>query len=121
MAEIVDVTEEAFEDAVLAPEELVVVNFWGPQCPWCKRLDPVYEELAEAFGDRVRFAKLNVAENPGVTTHWGIMGTPTLKFFCQGREVHEVVGFRPQDQLRQELERALEEAEACLEQSTPLA
>jgi thioredoxin-like negative regulator of GroEL len=48
----------------------------------------------------------------------GVMGTPTLKFFCDGRPIYEVVGFRPRGRLREDIEKALEEARECLEKST---
>lgn len=121
MTTILDVDDATWDTEILGADGPVVVNFWGPRCPWCDRLDPVYEELAGEYGDRVKFAKVNVAENPDLTAHWGVMGTPTLKFFCQGRDVYEVVGFRPKERLEQELERALEEAQECLDQSSALA
>lgn len=120
MSSIVEVSEADWNAKVANAEQPVVVNFWGPHCVWCKRLDPVYEELAGAYEDRLTFAKLNVAENREAATEWGIMGTPTLKVFCFGREVYEVVGFRPKDKLAEELDRALANAQECLDQSTPL-
>lgn len=120
MAEIVEVTAENWRTEVLERARPIVVNFWGPRCTWCHRLDPLYEEMATEFGDRLQFAKFNVALGPQHAIGLGIMGTPTLKFFCRGRAIHEIVGFRPRDQLRREIERVLETANECVDQSTPL-
>ncbi|MFQ5838715.1 MAG: thioredoxin family protein [Thermoplasmata archaeon] len=118
MSKIVEVTESGWRSEVIDAGPPVVINFWGPACPWCKRLDPIYEEMAEEFGDRLKFTKVNVAESPGLASGLGIMGTPTLKFFCDGRSIYEVVGFRPRERLRQDIEKALEEARECIEKSS---
>ncbi len=118
MTGIFHVTEGDWKSEVLDVELPVVVNFWGPACVWCKRLDPLYEEMAEEFQGRLKFTKVNVAENSKLAMGLGIMGTPTLKFFCQGRSVHEIVGFRPREQLKEEIERALGASQECIERST---
>ncbi len=120
MANIVDITSGSWKAEVVEADLPVVVNFWGPSCVWCRRLDPLYEEMAEAYEGKLKFAKLNVATGQEVAMQHGIMGTPTLKFFCRGRPVHEIVGFRPRDQLRGEIQRALETANDCIDQSTPM-
>lgn len=117
---IVEVTPASWRAEIVEAELPVVVNFWGPACIWCKRLDPLYEELAAAFEDRLKFARFNVATGREVALQHGVMGTPTLKFFCRGRPVHEIVGFRPRAQLEGEIRRALETANDCIDQSTPM-
>lgn len=121
MADIVSVTSDSWKAEILESDRPVVVNFWGPACVWCKRLDPLYEEMAAAFEGKLKFAKVNVATAPQVAMQQGVMGTPTLKFFCRGRPVHEIVGFRPREQLRSEIQRALESSNDCIDQSTPMA
>jgi thioredoxin 1 len=118
MADIVHVTEENWKKEVIDADVPVVINFWGPACPWCKRLDPIYREMAQEFEGKLKFTDVNVAEAASLTMGLGIMGTPTLKFFCDGRPIYEVVGFRPRDKLREEIEKALAEARECLERSS---
>ncbi len=118
MVSIVSVKEDNWKAEILESDEPVVINFWGPACPWCRRLDPIYEEMAQKFEGKLKFTKVNVAESPRLAMGLGVMGTPTLKFICDGRPVYEVVGFRPRDQLRSDIERALKESRECIDKST---
>jgi len=41
--------------------------------------------------------KVNVDEEMELTSRYGIQGIPAIKFFCEGKEVGEIVGYLPQD------------------------
>ncbi len=108
---------------VLESEKLIVVEFWHPQCPYCKTFEPVYVELSKEYQGKLKFAKFNVLESPEnqkLAARYGIMGTPTLKFFCHGRPVQDVVGMLTESYLRQGIEFAIQKHQKCGEKSTPL-
>jgi thioredoxin 1 len=120
---VVEISAGDWDREVLRSEKPVVVDFWHPMCGWCLRLNPIYEQLPERFGDSVKFVKVNVLqsqENQRLAISLGILGTPTLKLFCNGRAVGEIVGFRPLERLVEEIERLLERRDECLGHSTPL-
>jgi thioredoxin len=65
MAEgIMEIEDNSFETEVLQSDKPVLVDFWAPWCGPCKAIGPVVEELSETFGDKVKFAKCNVDNNP---------------------------------------------------------
>ncbi|MBS7637903.1 thioredoxin fold domain-containing protein [Candidatus Bathyarchaeota archaeon] len=120
---VVEIQAGDWEREVLRSEKPVVVDFWHPMCGWCLRLNPIYDQLPERFGDRVKFLKVNVLQSPEnqrLALSLGILGTPTLKLICSGRIIGEIVGYRPMERLTEEIERLLEKKEECLGQSTPL-
>lgn len=120
---IVETNAANWKEEVLESKELVVVEFWHPQCPYCRVLEPVYVELSKEYASKLKFAKFNVLENPEnqeLAAKYGIMGTPTLKFFCQGRPVQDIVGMLTKDYLRQGIEFAVKKHRECAEKSTPL-
>ena len=47
------------------------------------------------------------------------MGVPTLKFFCSGRSIGEIVGYLPEDKLKAEFDKIIANYKTCLAQSTP--
>ena len=120
---VIDVDSDNWEKEILQSETLVLVDFWHEKCPWCIRLDPIYSEVAGEYGDKLKFAKINVLsskENNHLATENGVMGTPTLIFYCEGRQIGTAVGFQSKDQLKQLVESMLEKQKQCIKQSTKL-
>ena len=108
---------------VLESTKLVLVNFWDPDCPHCEMMEPVFIELAEEYVDKLKFSKFNIMEsqeNQMLASRYGIEGTPTLMFFCQGRPVQDVVGALPKDSLKQAIDFAVQKHKECAEKSTPI-
>jgi thioredoxin len=75
-----------------------VVDFWAPWCGPCRMIAPVIEQLASERRD-IRFGKLNVDENPGTASSFGVHGIPLLVFFKDGVETGRVVGAVPKGQI----------------------
>jgi len=123
MGSVSEVNTSNWEQEVLKSDILTVVDFWHNRCPWCIRLDPIFYEVAEEYKGKIKFVKLNVLGDPGnrkVAIHHGVMSTPTLLFFCEGRPVEQAVGFMPKEQLRKIMDDMLERHTECIKQSTEL-
>jgi thiol-disulfide isomerase/thioredoxin len=91
-------------------------------CGWCLKLNPEFERLPEAL-EGVKFLKVNILdslENRQIAMESGVMGTPTIKVFCDGRDVGEIVGYKTFEGLVKELRNILGQMDNCLEMSTPL-
>jgi thioredoxin len=41
----------------------------------------------------VKFAKVSVDQKQEIASKYGILGIPVIKFFCEGKEVGEIVGY----------------------------
>ena len=120
---VVEVNAENWEQEVLQSETLVLVDFWHDRCPWCIRQNPIYDELAAEYPGQMKFVKLNILakpENQPIAVMYGVRGTPTLMFFCDGRPVETIVGFQPKDRLKQTLDDMLAMHRECIQQSTKL-
>lgn len=103
----VTITSDNFEEEVLKSNIPVLVDFWAPWCGPCKIVGPILTELAEAYLGKVKIAKLNVDENPELTTKYNVMSIPTMKFFKAGEIVGELVGAAPKNTIEAELEKLI--------------
>ena len=95
VAETIHLTEQSFDEALVATQGLVMVDFWAEWCGPCRAIAPVLEEMAEASEGRVTLMKVNVDENPGLAARYGIRSIPTILYFKAGAVVDRVVGAAP--------------------------
>ena len=63
---------------------------------------------------------LESTENRMIAMEHGVSGTPTIKVFCEGRDIGEIIGFKDLEGLKDELGQILASREDCLAMSTPL-
>ena len=93
------VSDDSFEADVLKSGKPVVVDFWAEWCGPCKQIGPALEEIATEMGDRVTVVKLNIDENPGVPSRYGVRGIPTLMVFKDGKVAATKVGAMPKSKI----------------------
>jgi thioredoxin len=102
-----EVTDATFADQVLASDVPVLVDFWAAWCPPCLKLNPVLDALAEEYGDRLRFVKINSDDNPETVRTYHVQSMPTLTVFRKGQVIGQLVGARAKFTLRNELDEIL--------------
>ena len=89
----------------VAKHDLMVVDFWAPWCGPCQYVSPIVEELARDYAGKVAFGKLNVDDNPMVSTQFRVMSIPTIMFFKKGRLVDMQIGAVPKQFLDQKIKK----------------
>jgi thioredoxin 1 len=91
-AATLSVSDATFEEEVLQSSEPVLVDFFAEWCGPCKAMAPALEQVAAEMKGKVKFAKLDVDQNPEVTQRYTIQAMPTLMIFKDGKKVAERVG-----------------------------
>jgi thioredoxin 1 len=98
------VTDATFQQTIAKGS--YVVDFWAAWCGPCRMIAPILDELASQRSD-VRFAKLNVDENPRTAAAFRVQGIPLLVFFKDGMEAGRVTGAVPKAQIEAAISRYL--------------
>lgn len=93
-----------FEVEVLQSDKVVLVDFWAAWCGPCRMVAPIVEELASDLEGKAVIGKLDVDNNPSVSSALGIRNIPTLLIFKGGKVVDKQVGVAPKEALLAKLE-----------------
>ena len=97
-------TDANFEAEVLQSDKLTMVDFWAEWCGPCRAIGPVVEELATTYDGKVNIGKVNVDNNPNISTQFGITSIPAILFIKNGEVVDKQIGAVPKSVLDKKIQ-----------------
>ncbi len=103
----VTLTDSNFETEVIKATVPVLVDFWATWCGPCQMQNPILEEIAKEFENKVKVGKLNLIHNPATASKYMVMSIPTLIFFKNGQVVKQMMGVQSKEVLVEELEKLI--------------
>ena len=110
--EPINVTDAAFQKAVIENTLPVIVDFWAPWCGPCRMVAPILDKVAKENAGRLIVAKVNTDENQEWAGKYGVQGIPTMLMLKDGKIVHRQVGALPEPMLKDTVKQFLEVCEA---------
>ena len=99
-----EINEGNFKQEVEEQTLPVLVDFWAPWCGPCLMMAPVLEELEKEWQGKIKVGKVNVDENSGLASRYGVMSIPTLVLFKDGKALKGWIGVQDKDRFKEEVE-----------------
>lgn len=96
--------EAALEEYIKSPE-LTVVDMYADWCGPCRRLAPVLLELANDYGDKASFLKVDIDKDRGLARKYRAQSIPLVLFFKNGEVVDRMEGFGGRPPLEEKIKK----------------
>lgn len=103
MGDATHLSDTTFDETLASSSEPVLVDFWAEWCGPCKMIAPILDEVAAEHPEKIKIAKLNVDEHPGIARRYDVMSIPTMIVFKDGAPAKRIVGARGKGQLLNDL------------------
>jgi thioredoxin 1 len=92
---------------MLSSRQWAVIEFGGPSCVPCVKMQPVLAEIQQALGSRAQVRNFYVTQYPREAQAHRIMVMPTqVVFDPTGREVARHIGYWPKEEFLSALTKA---------------
>ncbi len=103
----IDVTDATFQTEVVERSKSVpvVVDLWAPWCGPCRTLGPMIERVVDATNGDVVLVKVNVDDNPRVSSTFQVQSIPAVFAIHEGKVVDSFIGALPEAQIKMWVDR----------------
>ena len=101
--QVIDATEQTFDEEVLRSEKPVIVDFWAEWCGPCHMVAPALHQIAEEREDELRLVKVNIDEEPALASRYGVMSIPAIVLFKDGAPAAATLGAQPKGAIERAL------------------
>ena len=81
-----EITDDNFEQEVTNSNVPCLIEFTGKWCPLCEKLLPTLEELADHYGDTIKFCTVNTDDQRALRIKFAVAALPYLVYIADGQK-----------------------------------
>lgn len=97
------ITEANYQELALGSDIPVVIDVYTDWCAPCKDMAPIIDELGQSLSGKIKFLKLNAAEEATLANDLNIKAVPTFLLIKDGQIVKRLTGAMDQTALMIEI------------------
>ncbi len=107
MTEILEITDENFEEQVLKSDMTTLVEFSAEWCGPCEQLSPIIQEIADEMSDQLKVLYMDVEKGRDTAVKFAVLSIPTVLLFKNGQVVEEIIGLVPKKTIIDKVQKVL--------------
>lgn len=100
----IQVDNANFESDVRQSKQPVLVAFLADWSRPCQIIEPVLDEIASIYSEKLRVVRVNADDNPDLSLWYEIGSIPTLLYFVAGNVRAKIVGTASKEAILAKLE-----------------
>ncbi len=98
MNNVKQLTDQTFQQEVLASDKPVLVDFYADWCAPCRVVAPIIEEIADEMEGDITVASLDIDSERELTETYHVQSIPTVILFKDGQPVERWRGVQPKEE-----------------------
>ncbi len=104
---VTQLNDAEFANFIQSADKPVVIDFWAPWCGPCRKMKPIFEELAHELNEEYLFVSVNVDEGHQIAKEYGVSSIPTFKIVENGKVIETFVGSISKESLKEKIDNAV--------------
>jgi len=101
---VLEITDQNFENEVIKSSQPVLVDFWAEWCMPCRMLAPTIDKIAKDYAGKVKVGKVDTEVNRDIAIKYSINAIPTVILFKNGEVAQKFVGLRQERDFKEALD-----------------
>ena len=104
------ITGAEFESEVLGSKEPVLVDFYTDDCPPCRMMAPVLQEIETEAKGSFKVVKVNAATEAALAVSFRVNSVPSFFAFNNGKCVGQTLGAKSKTHIKKWFEESIRSA-----------
>ena len=96
---MIEMNRQLFDDYAIFGDKPIMVQFYAPNCSYCKRIEHVMEDLSKLYGEKILMGRFNINSDILMAKQEQIEAIPTMVMYKNGAALDSIVAPQSRDEI----------------------